>query len=320
MNCRANSPAEALAKPQAAAKPHCYELFGLSFRSAEPIPGLAELGASSAEHPVTIEFGRTPDSIVDPSIRDEYVQANASEYLFTYGDVMRMYIAGDSHILVERLADCDPVRLWTVILGHGSSIIGFRRGRVPLHGSAIRVGDGCMALAGQTGFGKSTLAASLTDLGFTLHTEDLCLLQPVSGGGAMVGGGIQEFRLWDDAVQTLAWTGRSPFAREPKVAKFVYRLPQPAPVSLPLTRIYALGFADATTPAGIGRIEGVEALQTLIHCLRMRVGLLSVGERERTFATLAAVSRSVEMYRFVRPLDPKQLRNWSERLAAHMTA
>jgi len=311
MNCRAVRPEEALVNP------HRYALFGLTFHSAEPVPGLMEAGADDDGRPVTIEFGRVPCSIADPGYRDESVQASATEYLFTYADVLRMYVAGDSRIVVERLEECDPVLLWTLVLGAGSSIIGFRRGLVPLHASSVRVGDGCMALAGQTGFGKSTLAASLTDLGFALHADDLCLLQP-GDGAVMVGGGIQEFRLWDDAVQALAWNERAPFARLPNIAKSVFRQAQPAPASLPLRRIYALEFADEAAAPGIYRVDGVAAMQTLIWCLRMRVGLLTVGEQQRTFETLAKVSRDVEMFRFVRPLDSTHLRRWSERLAAHM--
>lgn len=314
MNCRAIRPTHALVNP------HRYLLFGLTFHSAESVPGLVEVGADNDARPVTIEFGRVPDSIADPSYQDENVQASATEYLFTYCSLLRMYVAGDSRILVERLEECDQVRLWTLVLGAGSSIIGFRRGLVPLHASSVRVGDGCMALAGQTGFGKSTLAASLTDLGYTLHADDLCLLQPGDSDTVMVGGGIQEFRLWDDAVQTLAWNERKVFARMPNIAKSVFRQPQPAPSSLPLRRIYALEFADQAVAPGIYRIEGVAALQTLIWCLRIRLGLLTVGEQERTFETLTKVSRRVEMFRFVRPLDSKQLRPWSERLVSHMTA
>ena len=312
MNCRAVRPAESLVNP------HRYALFGLTFHSAEPVPGLAAVAAGNDARPVTIEFGRVPVSIADPSYRDESIQASATEYLFSYADVLRMYVAGDSRIVVERLEACDPVLLWTLVLGAGASIIGFRRGLVPLHASSVRVGDGCMALAGQTGFGKSTLAASLTDLGFALHADDLCLLQP-GDGAVMVGGGIQEFRLWDDAVQALAWNERAPFARMPNIAKSVFRQLQPAPAPLPLRRIYALAFADETVPPGIYRVDGVAALQTLIWCLRMRVGLLTVGEQQRTFETLAEVSHRVEMFRFVRPLDSTNLRSWSERLAAHMT-
>ena len=306
--------------PRASTPQHRYELFGMPFESAEPIPGLTEADGKDRAGAIQIRFGCVPQAIENPDYEDEMVQANASEYLFSYPGTLRFYMNGASQIVVERLERCDPVRLWTLVLGAGAAIAGFRRGFAPLHASAIKVGDGCIALAGQSGFGKSTLAASLTEFGFTLHADDLCLIKPASSGRPVVGAGVQELRLWDDAVEVLNWSGREPYAAVPEISKSVYRLPHMQSWPLPLKRIYALEFADEETPAGIFRIEGVAALQSLIGCLRLRMGLLSVGMRQRTFENLASISREVEVFRFVRPHDRKQLCAWSKRLASHLTA
>jgi hypothetical protein len=268
--------------------------------------------------PIQIEFDRTPESIVNPDYQDEAVQASACEYLFTYPGMLRMYVNGDRRIVVERFAECDSTRMWTLILGAGTSIVGFRRGFVPLHASVVKANDGCVALAGQSGFGKSTLAASLDSFGYSLHADDLCLIQPGANSVFDVGGGVRELRLWDDAVEILDWSAREPYATIPEIPKSVYRL-KPEPISLlPLRRIYALAFSEESTPPGIYRLKGVEAMQTLIGCLRMRPGLLSIGSRQRTFESLAAIGREIAIYRLVRPHDRSQIRAWSERLASHI--
>jgi hypothetical protein len=299
------------------ARRYRYQLFGLSLESAIAIPGLTETYPQNGACTIQIDFASAPDSISSPDYIDETVQASASEYLFSYPELLRLYVNGDRQIVVERFDECDSARMWTVILGVGSSIIGFRRGFIPLHASAVRGHDGCIALAGQSGFGKSTLAASLARFGFPLHADDLCLIQPGANGALEVGGGVRELRLWDDAVEILDWSAHKPFATVPDMPKSVYRLEQEPVSLLPLRRLYALAFEDESTPSGIYKIKGVEALQTLIGCLRMRPGLLPIGPRQRTFERLAAIGREIEIYRFVRPRDRSQLWAWSERLASH---
>jgi hypothetical protein len=305
--------------PPEPAPAHRYSLFGLSFATDRPIPGLVEDEGSDFAT-VTVAFAPVPHAIHDPSYRDDTVQASATEYLFAYPGYLRLYVDGTTKITVEPLVECDPSRMWTFLLGICASIIGFRRGFIPLHAAAVQGHGGCVALAGNSGAGKSTLAASLCDRGFTLHTEDLCLVQPASEAHPRVGSGIRELRLWDDAAEALDWTHRVCCATEPGMPKSVYRLTPAPPALLPLKRVYALEFHDEDGPEGIHRVHGVDALQTLIASLRLRPGLLSVGAREQTFASLASISNATEVYRFVRPHDRHQLQAWSERLANHIAA
>lgn len=314
---------------QTPSRMHRYQVFGLALDSPERIPGLNVVEYSAdAPHTVRIEFGKVPSFIANPEFENESVQANASEYLFSYPGLLRMYAEGSERIVVEREATCDTVRLWTLILGAGISIAGFRRGWVPLHASAVEADGSCVALAGQSGFGKSTLAASLAKAGYPLHAEDLCLIQPGTAGTPMVGAGVKELRLWDDAVKMLGWTEQEPVAIIPDTTKAVYDVPRQSPSYsassrgdsplLPLRRVYILGFADESNPTGIDRLHGVAALQALIQMLRVRKELLLSNPRQHTFEQLAAIAQSVEVFRFVRPFDPAQIDAWTERLAAHI--
>jgi hypothetical protein len=297
---------------------YCYVLFGVLFETDEPIPGLA--GASGNGRAVRLRFGAVPQAIAKPDYEDASVQASATEYLFSCPGLLRLYVNPAAEIVVERQQGCDPLRLWTLVLGIGASIAGFRKGYVPLHAAALEACGGCIALAGQENFGKSTLAAALNGLGFTLHADDLCLIQPAASGPPLVGAGVREIRLRADAVEELGWSGRQAYAAIPAIGKTVYRLAATPPSLLPLKRIYVLQYADEENPPGIHRCEGVEAMQALIGCLRLRMGLLAVGARQKTFESLASISSAVEVYRFVRPFDRVQLHVWSELLAVHLTS
>lgn len=296
------------------------DLFGLTFRSSEIIPGLTPSRSAAPVDAILIEFGATPRHLADVRYEDETVQASDSEYLFSYPGVLRLYVEGDRRIVIERLEDCDPVRLWTIVFGVGSSIAGFRRGFIPLHASSVLTPGGCIAMAGQSGAGKSTLAASLVDRGFGLFADDLCLVQFSEDGTPLVGRGLPEVRLYDDAVAALDWTDIEPFAVQPNINKSVFRRSSVAEPFAGLRRLYALRFAGEDETPGIHRLEGVEAMQALVGCLRMRTGLLGVGLARQTFERLAAISERVEMYRFVRPRDHDSSAFWLDHLVEHFDA
>ena len=81
-----------------------------------------------------------------------------------------------------------------------------RQGKLVLHASAVEMGDGCVAFMGQSGRGKSTLAASfamsgwrvLTDDGLQLDWRDQALTALPSH---------PSIRLWEDSQQALIGTG-----------------------------------------------------------------------------------------------------------------
>lgn len=298
--------------------PYYYRLFGMPFATPEPVPGVVETAAEAGA--VRVRFGDVPDEIDNPAYRDDAVQASASEYLFANPSGVRLYIRGDHEITLEPDRQVERALRWMLIFGIGASVAGLRRGFVPLHASAVEACGGCVALAGQSGFGKSTLAASLVSLGYPLFADDLCLIQPGGAQGPLVGAGLRESRLCDDAVDALDWVDHAPVASHRGPDKHVYRFTHDTPSLLPLKRIYVLDYAREDWPAGIHRLRGIESLQAVIGCLRMRLGMLNVGDRERTFAALAAVCGAAEVYRFVRPCELAALRDWTRHLANHFSA
>ena len=295
---------------------YSYRFFGLNFISDRLVPGVSEVGELPRENAIYLEFGNAPNSILAPQYEDESVQASGEEYLFRFPGIARIYVRGGEHIIVEPVDGADEVVLWQVILGVGSSIAGFRRGLVPIHASAVVSGEHCIALAGQSTAGKSTLAALLNRLGYELHADDLCLAD-YEGEHVMVGAGVPELRLCQDAAVMAGWQDIEPFAKAPAAAKSVFRWSAPGRAPRRLLRMYVLEFASAGVEPGIYPITGLGALEALIECLRLRLPLLLTGPAKKYFELLTALSQRVAMFRFVRPRDLQQSRYWAEYLAAH---
>ena len=193
-------------------------------------------------------------------------------------------------------------RMWSVTLGISGSIAGLRRGRMPLHASAIHTAKGCVAIAGQSGVGKSTLAGGLVNRNFPLFADDLCLLS-LGDRGVRVGRGLTEIRLCEDAAGALGWRPDGP-AEGASPVKTLHSRPGDCPDSAVLRRIYALDFEDDPNLAGIRRIEGVEAMRALLDCLRLRLPLLRIGDFQAHFEQLAHIAREVEIFPFRQTARP----------------
>jgi len=181
-----------------------YDLFGFTFAVAEKVPGLPE--AQDTGRAIRVRFGRVPQAIEQPQFQDTAIQASDTEFLFTRPDGLRLYIDA-AGIVVERGAEHNGAPFWVRVFSTCAAIAGLRNGAIALHASAVESGGSGIALAGQSGFGKSTLVAALVQRGFALYADDLCLIRPAVQGLPLVGAGLREIRLWDDAAQALGWNG-----------------------------------------------------------------------------------------------------------------
>lgn len=77
-----------------------------------------------------------------------------------------------------------------------------KQGRIVFHASAVDTGNGAIAFLGESGRGKSTLAASFAAAGQRFLTDDALLLDPTEGG-YLVQPSHPSIRLWDDSQEAL---------------------------------------------------------------------------------------------------------------------
>lgn len=294
---------------------HSYNLFGLWFESAESIPGLTPVDAAAASDPVHIEFGSVPCHLADVEAEDDIFQANRAQYLIDFPGIVRLLVERGL-VQVEPAPDCDWVQVWNAILGTGGAVSGFQRGHMPLHASAIVHNGAVFAFSGQSGFGKSTLAAALVERNYRVFTDDLCLIR-AAGKRFMVGEGVGEVRLMDDAAKRLGLSKQDARATQGNVAKYVFKCGEEIGSDAALKRIYSLSFVQPGLEPGIYRLRGVEAMQSLVDRLRVGIQPVPVGMARNAFEMLAALVGHVEVFRFVRPRDYREFDVWLERLTAH---
>ncbi|MDH5352385.1 MAG: hypothetical protein OEX78_16380 [Betaproteobacteria bacterium] len=163
-----------------------------------------------------------------------------------------------------------------------------RQGKIVFHASAVEVGGAALAFAGESGRGKSTLAASFAVSGARFLTDDGLLLEP-RGAEWLVRPSHPSIRLWEDSQEALivAGTPTAPPVSYTSKARFlagerVRFCSEPRR----LHRMYFLGAGAAGAPR-IAPLRPAEALIELVgHSF-----LLDIEEREQLAAHFDELSR-----------------------------
>ena len=185
---------------------------GLVIAADAPIPGL----------PLTTA-GRPPDLFihldspapwhdlpVEEFYRSEYLNAD-QEPMVTVGRTsrgFRFHYADGTVVWIEKSGDeawCRSAPGATIedtAIYLTGPVLGFilrQRGHLALHGSAVQIGGGALAIVGPHGAGKSTTAAALVTRRFPLVTDDVLHVRRTASGW-MAEPYAPGLRLWPDAV------------------------------------------------------------------------------------------------------------------------
>ncbi|HEY8597155.1 MAG TPA: hypothetical protein VIL85_01920, partial [Thermomicrobiales bacterium] len=275
-----------------------YHAYGLTLHAQLPLPELRPATEQSVPD-IVIHLG-TPDAI-SPAWRGPgaHFDDPLREVALVYTEGGSFFIRGGREVIVVPMPGQDEAAIRLNLLGVALAVAQHQRGRLVLHGSVVAADGRAVAFLGGSGWGKSTLAASLHNAGYPLIADDLVSLEFVDGV-ALAHPAYPQQKLWPDTATAL---GTDPATLPPLVAtatKRALRLGGPFPrAPLPLRRLYVL--AEAATPALIP-LAGPTALA---ECVRHSfcVGLLSRSGDAAHFRQCADLLRQVAVARLERPKE-----------------
>lgn len=102
-------------------------------------------------------------------------------------------------VAVAPLSEESDAAFATHLFGHVLSFVLLKHGIEPLHATVLVAPDGAVGILGDSGYGKSTLAAGLAASGLQLLTDDLLVVLE-AGGEMMAQPGLPRLKLWPDAA------------------------------------------------------------------------------------------------------------------------
>ncbi|MGH9968594.1 MAG: hypothetical protein ACREBG_12310 [Pyrinomonadaceae bacterium] len=287
------------------------------------------LGTAAAEEvPSDWLFRAIPDVTPSPNSFEWFHQINLPDstpwlLLGRQGKsyVLRFLDLADFVISIEeRVIDCFYQSICSVetvthlLIDQVLPRLVYQQGRLVLHASAVLGPNGVIAFLGDTGWGKSTIAASLCSYGFP-HLTDDCLLLVVENGQLMAIPSYSGFRLWSDSISAIFPQGRSlsnvaHYTDKQRISADDGALPFCGDRA-PVQAFYFLGSPEADPGQSTATISQVSDHEALIEFAKQTYRL-DVTDRERLkeeFESLAYLANNSVLRRVTIPRDLSYLPN-----------
>lgn len=234
-----------------------YTAFGLRIQSAVRIDALQP--APEREDPdVTIRLTDLSEIRASLHAASQQHRLSANELWIQSSDLGTLLMRNGREILLDPPPELDVDRIQVVIVGLPFATLLQQRGFLLLHGSCVDVDGAATAFVGDSGMGKSTLAAALHARGHKLIVDDLIAIR-FEDNHPVVQPGFPQFKLWRESVVALGGDPDGLPQIDREIPKLAHRITEgfSDPTPLPLRRIYLLGWGDGNGP----RLEPLSARQ-----------------------------------------------------------
>lgn len=278
-----------------------YELYGLSMRSDLRLP-CREVGEAS---PPEIDLIRGSDSLfasVDqqisqgPVVADWFQHArlkDGSDYV-CWTDHFDFLISPDGSRIVYRVrrgAAAESVHAY--LFGQVLSFALLKRGREPLHATAVVVDGGCVAFVADCGEGKSTLGAAFIRRGYQMLTDDLLVLQG-NGEGFLAHPGLPRIKLFPEQANEVFGHRVEGAALNRDTPKLIIPLSvdQHCRAAVPLRAIYVLSPPPSRGTRGV-TVTPLAGREAFLELTRGAFNLV-VTDSARLQSLFAATGRLAE--------------------------
>jgi hypothetical protein len=226
-----------------------YRIYGLLVQSAIRLPYPEATAGADSSADLTLEsaparaFSRARAASPDGEKWFQHRPLCGGDTYLRWRGLFEFIISGDGNrILYRSEPGAHPDSFHTYLLNQVVSFALVRSGIEPVHATAVLTSAGAVAFLGDSGYGKSSLAASFLNAGFQLVTDDLLVLRRVRTG-YVVEAGPPRIKLFPEIAGDLlpGWGGAG-VAMNPLTNKKVIHLERGATPAnpVPLAAIYVL--------------------------------------------------------------------------------
>lgn len=267
---------------------------------------------------VDVRWTDFPGDLADAYHREANLQVSAGELLLTISGIARFRLRGGAQIDVAPFPGVRDEEVRPYLLGTMFGLLCLRRGTPALHANLIVMRGQTIAFAGESGIGKSTLAAHFAARGHLALSDDACKVDFSSAGLPMVWAGVPRIRLARDSIVALGNEAEYAELQCGPIEKFLWsQRPRPPRGGLPLRSIYVLSRSERPGPPEISRLKGHDAVDAVMRQTFRRELLGRIRVTDEPFKRIIAVLRHVPVYAVSWCHDFSALAANADRLEAH---
>lgn len=275
-----------------------YRAFGLVLASQIPLPSLDGAIVETGE-PVDVWIRLGP--VAMPSggyeVDEMMIAVQGDRVWLRIPECGRFEVCCGRAIIIQPEAGASAAEVQLYLLGSVIGTLLYQRGLLPMHCNAVVARGRAFLFAGDSGAGKSTLAAYFQRRGYRLLTDDVCALSFDEQGRVMARSGIGRLKLWQESLDLLGRSSKDlplvPWSED----KFEVSLANFGDSSLyPVASILHLREAEEGRPAGIHRLHGLDAINSVTSSIyRRRIADL-IGLGPEYLAKSIALIRSIPVW------------------------
>lgn len=289
---------------------YSYFAYGLGVHSTIPLP---EFIPAEVECDIYIYLGR--EELIPESVRGKrsYLSVSTEEVIMSDEEVGTFLVRGGREVCVIPAVGVEESRLRLNLVGLVMAFLLYQRGILVLHAACNSLQGGAVAFLGESGFGKSTMAAALFKRGHSLFTDDVLPVYTDSEV-ATVASGFPQFKLHPEAAAALDYDPDLLHKLHSSQEKLGYRVHDAFDAGvLPLSRIYVLARGEGLK---IERLPLGEAVMQLVrHSYPTRAQHCGGAAH---FQQCVKVAKQVPIYKLVRPKELSLLPEIALRVEQHI--
>ena len=294
-----------------------YRAYGLRVSSAVPLP-FDSLPAPVQDADVTVRLGAVPAELPGSDVvRKARWQARPGVFLIEVEGVARYLVEGGRDITVAPLGG-DDADIAAFFANAPFAVLLQQRGVLTLHSSSVATGGGAALLLGESGVGKSSLAAALVERGFPLIADDVTGLVADANGRVTALPGFASLRLWADTLDEMRWRGRGESKMRQSMDKYWMPVERARATPLPVHAAFVLKANGSNV--GIDPMPERDAFSLLWSNTHRARAMGAIGKTQTRFRTVAAMAQRVPVALATRPRHPFLLDALADRVAAQLDA
>ncbi|NEQ83198.1 MAG: hypothetical protein F6K26_24195 [Moorea sp. SIO2I5] len=305
-----------------------YVAYGLGIHSALPIPEFipAEVECDVTIHIQSNDYStasavgqtRSPNRKISDYIPKKVIQQpmalqlSPEEAVIYLKDTGLFLVQGGNRITIIPAAEASLSRIQTALVGTVIAILLYQRGLLVLHASVVNINGGAVVFLGNSGEGKSSIAAALHTQGYRIITDDVAPVT-LDQGIAKVAPSFPQIKLSREVAKVLGYDQDKLALLLPKLNKPGYRLNQDfTEALLPIRCIYVL---VSGSQLSIKRLKLQEAVMELSH--HSRLNSLFDSEKASHLLQCAQLANKCSVYRLQRPRNLALLPELARLVAEH---
>lgn len=158
--------------PPPPAAPYSYSAFGLRIDSDMALSGFVPRARDGGGADVVVRLGAPEAASEDRNCVGAWAHG-----------VLAASVRDGREVVLEANPEADPLYVSAIVTGELFSVVLRQRGLLVLHGSGVARDGQAVGFVGDSGWGKSTLAAALVERGWRLLTDDLLVVDGLVGAG-----------------------------------------------------------------------------------------------------------------------------------------